>query len=309
MSKQLRGSFVLLLAAIIWGFAFVAQSEGMAHVGPFTFQASRMLLAALVLFPAALVIRFVRKKRTGAAPHKLFSPKLMLCAAISGVFLCIASAFQQVGMLYTSVGHAGFLTALYLLMIPVLGLFFKKKVPIKLWFCILLALVGLWFLCMTGEGFAMGKGDVLMLFSALFFSFQIMSLDLLSKDFDGVQYSAVQMLTAGLISLVCAFIFETPTAESIGAAWLPIAYAGIMSCGVAYTLQVIGQKYTHPTVASIIMSLEGVFAVLGGALLLSQVPSRFEVIGCVLMLTATIISQIPSKTKGGGVQYPDPKND
>ena len=297
MSKQLRGSFVLLLAAIIWGFAFVAQSEGMAHVGPFTFQASRMLLAALVLFPAALVIHFVRKKRTGAAPHRLFSPKLMLCAAISGVFLCIASAFQQVGMLYTSVGHAGFLTALYLLMIPVLGLFFKKKVPIKLWFCILLALVGLWFLCMTGEGFAMGKGDVLMLFSALFFSFQIMSLDLLSKDFDGVQYSAVQMLTAGLISLVCAFIFETPTVESVGAAWLPIAYAGIMSCGVAYTLQILGQKDTDPTTATLLMSLESVFAALSGWVLLHESLSLKEIFGCAMVFAAVILAQIPLPVK------------
>ena len=300
MSKQLRGSFVLLLAAIIWGFAFVAQSEGMEHVGPFTFQASRMLLAALVLFPAAALIHAFKKKK-GMKPHRFLPKKLMLCAMISGVFLCIASAFQQVGMLYTSVGHAGFLTALYLLMIPILGLFLRKRVPVKLWFCIALAVVGLWFLCMTGEGFAMGKGDVMMLFSALFFSFQIMSLDMLAGEFDGVQYSAVQMLTAGLISLVLAFILETPTVAGIGNAWLSIAYAGIMSCGIAYTLQVIGQKDTHPTVASIIMSLEGVFAVLGGALLISQVPNKNEILGCALMLSATIISQIDVKKKDKGI--------
>ena len=138
----------------------------------------------------------------------------------------------------------------------------------------------------------MGLGDVLMLFSALFFSFQIMSLDLLSKKYDGVQYSAVQMLVAGLLSLICTFIFEMPTFEGISAAAFPIAYAGIMSCGVAYTFQVIGQRDTHPTVASIIMSLEGVFAVLGGAIILLQVPSVFEIVGCVLMFSATVISQI-----------------
>ena len=147
---------------------------------------------------------------------------------------------------------------------------------------------------MTSEGFSMGLGDVLMVFSALFFSFQIMSLDLLSKRYDGVQYSAIQMLTAGSLSLICLFIFETPTIEGISAAALPIAYAGIMSCGVAYTFQVIGQRDTHPTVASIIMSLEGVFAVLGGALILSQVPTLFEIIGCVLMFSATVISQLPN---------------
>ena len=291
MSKKLRGSIILLIASVIWGFAFVAQSEGMNSVGPFTFQASRMLLAALFLFPVAAVVHIWRKRR-GGAPHRFLPPKMIGSAAITGVFLFIASSFQQVGILYTSVGHAGFLTALYLLIIPILGLFLGKNVPPRLWICIVLALVGLWFLCMTGEGFSMGLGDVLMLCSALFFSFQIMSLDLLSKRYDGVQYTAVQMLTAGLLSLICTFIFETPTLEDISAAALPIAYAGLLSCGVAYTFQVIGQKHTHPTVASIIMSLEGVFAVLGGAMMLAQVPSMYELIGCGLMFTATVISQI-----------------
>jgi drug/metabolite transporter (DMT)-like permease len=236
-------------------------------------------------------VHFWRKKR-GGVPHGYLPLKLVGSAAISGVFLFIASSFQQIGMLYTSVGHAGFLTALYLLMIPILGLFFGRKVGFKLWICIALSLVGLWFLCMTSEGFSMGLGDILMVCSALFFSFQIMSLDLLSKNYDGVQYSAVQMLVAGLLSLVCTFIFETPTVEGISAAALPIAYAGLLSCGVAYTFQVIGQKHTHPTVASIIMSLEGVFAVLGGALMLSQIPSVYEFVGCGLMFAATVISQV-----------------
>lgn len=292
MTKQLRGSLILLVAAIIWGTAFVAQSEGMNSVGPFTFQASRMLLAFIFLLPVAVIVHLVRKKRNGSVPHTFLTPKLIGSAAISGVFLFIASAFQQVGMLYTSVGHAGFLTALYILIIPILGLFMGKKVHWRLWICIGLALVGLWFLCMTSEGFSMGIGDLMMLGAALFFSFQIMSLDILSKNYDGIQYSAIQMLTAGLLSLVCTFIFEAPTVDGIGAAAIPIAYAGIMSCGVAYTLQIVGQKYTHPTIASIIMGLESVFAVLGGAIVLLQIPSAFEIIGCVLMFAATVISQI-----------------
>lgn len=297
MSKQLRGSLILLIASVIWGFAFVAQSEGMNSVGPFTFQASRMILAFLVLLPVGGVIHLVKKRKPCGAPHGFLTPKLIGSAAISGVFLFIASSFQQVGMLYTSVGHAGFLTALYLLMIPFLGLFFGKKVSLKLWICVGLALVGLWFLCMTSEGFSMGIGDVMMILAALFFSFQIMSVELLSKKFDGVQYSAVQMLTAGILSLICALIFETPTVVGITQAALPIAYAGIMSCGVAYTFQIIGQRHTPSTVASIIMSLEGVFAVLGGALLLSQIPSVYEFIGCALMFTATVISQIGGEKK------------
>ena len=297
MSKQLRGSLILLIASVIWGFAFVAQSEGMRAVGPFTFQASRMILAFLVLLPVGGVIHLVKKRKPCGAPHGFLTPKLIGSAAISGVFLFIASSFQQVGMLYTSVGHAGFLTALYLLMIPFLGLFFGKKISLKLWLCVALALVGLWFLCMTKEGFSMGIGDILMILAALFFSFQIMSVELLSKKFDGVQYSAIQMLTAGILSLICTFVFEAPTVEGITAAALPIAYAGIMSCGIAYTFQIIGQRNTPPTVASIIMSLEGVFAVLGGALLLSQIPSVYEFIGCGLMFVATVISQIGGNNK------------
>ena len=292
----MRGSIILLLASIIWGFAFVAQSEGMETTGPFTFQASRMLLAFVVLLPASAIIHGVKRKK-GTYTHKFMPKKLIVRAMISGVFLFIASAFQQVGMQYTSVGHAGFLTALYLLIIPLLGLFVGKRVSAKLWVCIALALGGLWLLCMTSEGFAMTKGDLLMLGAAFFFSFQIMSLDILAKDLDGVQYSAIQMLTAGLISLICTFIFEAPTLEGIWAARSSIAYAGIMSCGVAYTFQVIGQKDTHPTVASILMSLESVFAVLGGALMLSQIPSTPEIFGCVLMLAATILSQIEINRK------------
>ena len=296
MSKSLRGSLILLLASIIWGFAFVAQSEGMETTGPFTFQATRMLLAVVVLLLVGAVIHGVTRKK-GIKTHNFLSRDLIWRAALSGVFLFIAAAFQQVGMQYTSVGHAGFLTALYLLMIPLLGLFFRRKVSFKLWVCIALALGGLWLLCMTSEGFAMNKGDLMMLGAALFFSFQIMSLEMLAKDYDGVQYSAIQMLTAGLISLVCMFVFEEPTVAGIWAARGSIAYAGIMSCGVAYTLQIVGQKDTHPTVASILMSLESVFAVLGGALMLSQIPTTNEFIGCGLMLAATILSQIDIKKK------------
>ena len=292
MSKQLRGSLILLVASVIWGFAFVAQSEGMQSVGPFTFQATRMLLAFAVLLPTAAVMHGIRKKKTETTPPPFLPLRLIGSAAITGIFLFLASSFQQVGIQYTSVGHAGFLTSLYLLIIPLLGLFVGKKVSLRLWICIGLSLVGLWALCMTQDGFTMGKGDLMMLGAAFFFSFQILSLDLLAKNFDGVQYSAIQMLTAGLLSLICMLVTEQPTLAGLASAWLPIAYAGILSCGVAYTFQILGQKHTHPTVASIIMSLEGVFAVLGGALLLGQIPTLFECIGILLMFAATLLSQI-----------------
>ena len=294
MSKQMKGSLILLLASVIWGFAFVAQSEGMETTGPFTFQASRMLLAFLFLLPVSAIIHRIKTKR-GTVPHKFLPAKLLWSAAISGVFLFIATSAQQVGMLYTSVGHAGFLTALYLLIVPFLGIFLRRRLEIKHVVCVVIALVGLWFLCMTNEGFSMNIGDLLMLVSALFFSFQILSLDILSKNFDGAQYSAIQMLTAGIMSLACTLIFEEPTVSGIVAAGIPIAYAGIMSCGVAYTLQIVGQKDTHPTVASIIMGFESVFAVLGGALILLEIPTKYEYLGCALMFAATVISQIDFK--------------
>ncbi|MBO5023202.1 MAG: DMT family transporter [Clostridia bacterium] len=295
MKNNLRGSIILLITAMIWGFAFVAQSEGMEKIGPFTFQASRMLLAAVVLLPVSLVSYNIKKKKNDA--ERFMDKKTLIAGMICGVFLFAAATLQQIGILYTTVGHAGFLTALYILIVPLLGLFVGKKVGAHLWVCIALALVGLYLLCMTGEGFSMSIGDILVTLCALVFSFHILAVDKFTKGLDGVRISMIQMLTAGLLSLVCMFIFEEPSVSDILSSWLPIAYAGVLSCGAAYTMQIIGQKYASPTVASIIMSLESVFAVLGGAMILLQIPSVFEAIGCTLMFAATVISQLPEKAK------------
>ncbi|MBQ8403548.1 MAG: DMT family transporter [Clostridia bacterium] len=294
MNKNLRGGAILLLTAIIWGFAFVAQSEGMEKIGALTFQASRMLLAALVLLPTALVFHKAGEKKNGEKAA-FMDKKTLLVGIVCGFFLFGASALQQMGIAHTSVGHAGFLTALYILIVPVLGIFTGKKVGSRIWLCIALALAGLYLLCMTGEGFSMSLGDVLVTLCAFVFALHIIAVDKLAGALDGVKVSLVQMTFAGLLSLACAFIFEEPNISDIAASWLPIAYAGVLSCGVAYTLQIIGQKYTEPTVASIIMSLESVFAVLGGAVLLAQFPTLPELAGCALMFAATVISQIPSK--------------
>lgn len=292
--KNLIGGGILLIAAIIWGFAFVAQSEGMEKVGAFTFQATRMLLAALVLLPTSLVFDKIREKNSGK--RRVFMDKKTLFAGmVCGVFLFGAASLQQIGIMYTSVGHAGFLTALYLLLVPVLGLFMGKKVGARIWFCIALALVGLYLLFMTGEGFSVSLGDVLVMLCALVFAFHIIAVDKLAGELDGVKVSLVQMAFAGLVSLVCALIFEEPNVSDIAASWLPIAYAGVLSCGVAYTLQIVGQKYAEPTVASIVMSLESVFAVLGGMIFLFDIPSLTEFAGCALMFAATIISQLPER--------------
>ena len=295
MKNNLRGSIILLITAIIWGFAFVAQSEGMEKIGPFTFQASRMLLAAAVLLPVSCVSHKLSKRKN--PDERFMDKKTLLAGIVCGVFLFAAAALQQIGIQYTSVGHAGFLTALYILIVPLLGLFSGKKVGVRLWLCIALALVGLYLLCMTGEGFSMSLGDILVTLCALVFSFHILAVDKFAGGLDGVRVSMIQMLIAGVLSLICTFIFEEPSMAAILSSWLPIGYAGVLSCGAAYTMQIIGQKYASPTVASIIMSLESVFAVLGGALILLQIPSLFEALGCTLMFTATVISQLPEKAK------------
>jgi len=296
MNKNLRGALTLLLAAIIWGFAFVAQSVGMENVGAFTFQASRMLLASLVLLPTALIFSKIREKATGEK-EPFLDKKTLLAGTACGVFLFGAASLQQIGIAYTSVGHAGFLTALYLLIVPLLGIFTGKKVSMRIWLCILLALAGLYLLFMTEEGFTMSLGDVLATLCAFVFALHIITVDKLAGALDGIKVSLVQMTFAGLISLVCAFIFEEPRLSGIIAAWIPIAYTGVLSCGVAYTLQIVGQKYAEPTVASIVMSLESVFSVIAGALLLFQIPSIYELAGCTLMFAATIISQLPERKK------------
>jgi drug/metabolite transporter (DMT)-like permease len=296
MNKNLRGALILLLAAVIWGFAFVAQSLGMKNLGAFTFQASRMLLAALVLLPTALIFSKIREKATGKK-EPFLDKKTLLAGMACGVFLFGAASLQQIGIAYTTVGHSSFLTALYLLIVPLLGVFTGKKVGARIWFCIVLAVAGLYLLCMTGEGFSMSFGDVLCALCAFVFALHIITVDKLAGGLDGVRVSFVQMAFAGLISLVCAFIFEEPNIADIAASWLPIAYAGVISCGVAYTLQIVGQKYAEPTVASIVMSLESVFGAIAGALILFEYLSLPELAGCALMFAATVISQLPEKKK------------
>ncbi len=296
MNKNLRGAAILLLAAIIWGFAFVAQSVGMENVGAFTFQASRMLLASLVLLPTALIFGKMCEKSTGKK-EPFLDKKTLLAGMACGIFLFSAASLQQIGIAYTTVGHASFLTALYLLIVPLLGIFMGKRVGARIWLCIALALAGLYLLFMTDEGFSMSLGDVLATLCAFVFALHIITVDKLAAALDGVKVSFVQMTFAGLISLVCAFVFEEPSFAGIASAWLPIAYAGVLSCGVAYTLQIVGQKYAEPAVASIVMSLESVFGALGGALLLAQIPALHELAGCALMFSATVISQLPAKKK------------
>lgn len=297
-TEQLKKSLLLLLTAFIWGVAFVAQSVGGEQVGCFTFNGVRSLIGAAVLLPVIFFLDVRKKKELG---EKEFQAQkgdlktLLLGGLCCGVMLCIASNFQQYGISFTTVGKAGFITALYIIIVPVLGLFMKKKVGMKIWIGVALSTLGLYLLCMTSESFSISKGDLLVLICAGFFSLHILIIDYFSPKCDGVRLSCIQFLICGIISMVMAFVVESPNLTAILSGWLPILYAGVMSCGVAYTLQIVGQKNMDPTVASLILSLESVFSVLAGWMILNQSLSGREILGCVLMFGAIILAQLPEK--------------
>lgn len=297
---QFRNSLLLLLTAFIWGAAFVAQSVGGDQVGCFTFNGVRSLIGALVLVPVICFLDARKKKELGEegfSKQKGDRKTLMLGGLCCGIMLCIASNFQQFGISFTTVGKAGFITALYIIIVPVLGLFMKKKVGKRIWIGVALATVGLYMLCMSGETFFLSKGDLLVLICAGFFSIHILIIDYFSPKCDGVRLSCIQFLVCGCISMAGAFVFENPNISGIMAGWLPILYAGVFSCGVAYTLQIVGQKNMDPTVASLILSLESVFSVLAGWLILKQTLRFHEFLGCGLMFLAIILAQLPEKAK------------
>lgn len=301
----LRQSVLLLLTAAIWGVAFVAQSVGMDYVGPFTFNTVRSLIGGIVLIPCIVLLKRINagsKDTAGAAEHAsgdlAGQRKVLLTGGVAcGVLLCIASNLQQFGIMYTSVGKSGFITAMYIVLVPVVGIFLKKKAGVKIWCSVAIAVCGLYLLCMTDNGFSIQKGDLLLLLGAVAFSFHILTIDYFSPKVDGVKMSCIQFFTCGILSMVCMFLFEQPQIGAILQAWMPIVYAGVMSCGVAYTLQIVGQKGMNPTVASLILSTESVISVIAGWLILHQKLSGRELLGCVLMFVAIILVQLPERKR------------
>ena len=297
---NIRNSLILLLTATIWGVAFVAQSVGMDHVGPFTFLAVRSYIGAIVLLPCIWLLNKINpsdQKHLTDEEKKSSRKTLVIGGICCGICLMSASAFQQMGIQYTSVGRAGFITACYIILVPVISLIFlKKKCNKTIWLAVLLSLIGLYLLCMT-DGMGINKGDLLVLICSILFSLHILTIDHFSPLTDGVKMSCIQFLVCGVLSTIPALLFETPDLNSILQAWAPILYAGALSSGVAYTLQIIGQKNMNPTVASLILSLESCISVLAGWVLLNQKLSIRELSGCVLMFAAIILAQFPEKKK------------
>ena len=290
---RMKNNILLVLTALIWGCAFVAQSVGMDFVGPFTFNMARFLIGAIVLLP---VIWFMDRQRKTGAEKGAGQKTLIIGGICCGIALAVASTLQQWGILFTTVGKAGFITAMYIVIVPLLGIFIGKKVRPLIIGGVAIAVVGFYFLCMT-ESLRLGLGDFLVLLCAIAFSIHILVIDHFSPKVDGVKMSAIQFLTAAIISAVPTLLWEQPVLTEILQAWQPVLYAGVMSCGVAYTLQIIAQKNADPTVASLLLSLESVFSVLAGWVLLGQELSLKELFGCVLIFCAIILAQLPEKKK------------
>lgn len=340
---SLKGIFLLLITASVWGVAFVAQSSGLAYMNTFAFNCIRNIIAVLVLLPVAFYQHYKQKNTSVLTDtlskettyqngmqtlHKqntlnkseniktshlhnfnnsspILHPKniflkykdLLIGGFVCGTALCIASNFQQLGMEYSTVGKSAFITTLYIVLVPILGLFFKKKVPLQVWFGVLLAMIGLYLLCMKEEAFVLGTGDIYLLLCALFFTLQIMLVDYYVTKVDGLLLSIMQFFVTAVISGIGMIFTEIPSMENIINCLIPLFYAGGISSGVGYTLQIIGQKYVPATIASLIMSLESVIAALAGWLILHEVLSTKELIGCVLVFVAVLLTQIPVKRK------------
>ena len=295
MKTQTKNSLLLLLCSFIWGTAFVAQSAG-SGMGAYSFLAGRSWLAVVVLIPTVLVFDAIRRKNgTDAKPKTAAEKKKLLTAGlVCGTFLFAASAAQQIGItLNPSTAKAAFLTAMYVVMVPVFGLFLGRKGSVQLWVSMVIAVAGLYMLCMKNGFGGIETSDWILLSCAVLFSFQIMSIDHFSPLVDGVRLSLIQFIVVAVESSAAALIFETPTLAEYGANFLPVVYCGVMSSGAGYTLQILGQKDLNPAIASLIMCLESVFSALGGWLLLGQNLSMRESAGCTLIFAAVVLSQLP----------------
>lgn len=286
MKDKIKSTALLFLTAIIWGFAFVAQRVGADYVGAFTFNGIRFLLGAISLIPVILIFE---KEKFEKEKFK----NTVVIGVLAGVILFIASSLQQFGVVFTgSAGKAGFLTGLYIVLVPLIRFVMGKKTSILTFFGAIFAVVGLFFLCMTGDKIAFGIGDVVLIIGAVFWAAHILVIDRFVNIVSALKFSMVQFLTCGILGIVFALFTESIDFSSIKSAGIPILYGGLMSVGVAYTCQILGQKKADPTFASIIFSTESVFSAIGGALILHEMMSGRGYFGCVLIFIGIILSQI-----------------
>ena len=294
-NKQMLGNLLLILTAMIWGMAFAFQRKGMESIEPLTFTAVRMGLAAVVIGAAALISR--NREKRNSQEHdpetvRIRNKNSLVGGICCGIFLAAASISQQIGMVSTSAGKSGFITAMYILLVPIINfVLFRKKNSLLVWIAVLISVVGMYLLCMT-EGFRLTRGDTLVCICAVLFSVHILCCDHFVQIGNPIRISAIQFAACTVISAAAALVLEQPSLEKIVSAAVPILYCGLISGGVGYTLQIVAQKYTDPAIASLLMSLESVFAVIAGALLLSERMRPRELMGCVIMFVAIVLVQI-----------------
>ena len=298
--KNFKSLSLLLMTAMIWGFAFVAQRVGADYVGAFTFNGVRFILGAVSLIPVILIFE---KKDKDKLLHTSKMKETVLAGILAGLVLFTASALQQIGIEITkSAGKASFMTGLYTVMVPIFGIFLGKKTSLNIWLGAFFAVVGMFFLCVVGENWAVNwqisYGDFILLLNAVFWAFHILIIDWFIERIYSLRFAFVQFMFCGVLSFCCAFGFEEISIEMLNAAVIPILYCGLLSVGVAYTCQIIGQKTADPTYASIILSTESMFGAIGGAIILREAMSIQGYLGCVLIFTGVIISQLVFKKKG-----------
>ena len=292
---------MLLLTSIIWGTSFVAQSVGMDYLGPFSFNGLRCIIGGITLLPSIFI--FDKMSRKNGTPSQGTRKDLILGGTICGIILFGGSSLQQIGIKYTTAGKAGFITAFYIVLVPVLGIFLKKKAGWKVWSAVAIAVAGLYLLCIT-DSFSIGKGDAYVFVCALLFSVHILVIDYFAPKVDGIKMSCIQFFVAGVLSVFPMFTLESPTLSGVLESGVPLLYAGVLSCGVAYTLQIIGQKNMNPAIASLILSLESCMSVLAGWMLLGERLSSREMAGCVLMFAAIILAQVPDRSTRLKIEEP-----
>ena len=295
MKKQLQGSLLLVLATLIWGSTFVAQSTGMDHIGPFTFLAIRNVMGAVFLFLLSFITdHFTKDGKT--AKERWANPKLWKAALFCGTPLFVAAGLQQMGIVSTDPGKSGFLTAMYIVFVPIFGIFLKRKPSKWIPVSVVLGVVGLYFLSCVGVT-AISISDLLLIGCAIVYAIQILCVDVFAGDLDSVRLNCLCCTIASILAGITTFCVETPTWEAVNGCWGPLLYAGILSSGIAFTLQMAGQKHVEPSTASLLMSLESVFAVLSGWIVLGDLLSIWESIGCILIFIAIMLSQIPDNKK------------
>lgn len=297
--KETRSAFLMIVTSVIWGIAFVFQRTGMDHIGPFAFNFFRCVLSILFLISISLILKYSKKNNIlQQARGESKKKTLVIGGILAGLALFLGMSTQQIGMVSTTAAKAGFITTMYIVLVPIMGKFYGRKTTLKMWLCVFIACIGLYLLSIK-NGFTIEKGDFMVFLSAIFFGLQIVIIDIVAKNTDAIKLSMIEFATSGVLSLIATLLTEHTTVSGIQQASIAILYTGLLSSGVGFTLQIIAQKNLSPTIASLIMSMESGVSAIAGVVFLGEVFTEREIIGCVIMVIAVVLAQvqIPSKNR------------